>query len=124
MVISMEEKKNKCPLCNKKLVMKGGVPTCPDCGYRDPYRSGSGQSQSGYGGQNQTNNNGQFQSNGGQSRPGYGGQNQTNNNGRSQSNGSQSGSGYNGQPQAGGRPQVLGPYAEVVKPIGKAEEEK
>ena len=28
--------------------MKDGVPTCPDCGYRDPYRSGSGQSQSGY----------------------------------------------------------------------------
>lgn len=124
MVISMEEKKNKCPLCNKKLVMKGGVPTCPDCGYRDPYRSGSSQSRPGYGGQNQTNNNGQFQSNGSQSQPGYGGQNQTNNNGRSQSNGSQSGSGYNGQPQAGGRPQVLGPYAEVVKPIGKAEEEK
>ncbi|MCM1064929.1 MAG: hypothetical protein NC420_10760 [Eubacterium sp.] len=41
----MEEKKNKCPLCNKRLVMKNGVPTCPDCGYRDPYRSGGAQSQ-------------------------------------------------------------------------------
>lgn len=26
----------KCPLCNRKLVAVNGVPTCPDCGYRDP----------------------------------------------------------------------------------------
>ncbi len=30
----------KCPLCNRKLVAVNGVPTCPDCGYRDP-QSGS-----------------------------------------------------------------------------------
>lgn len=41
----MEEKKDKCPLCNKRLVMKDGVPTCPDCGYRDPYRAVGGQTQ-------------------------------------------------------------------------------
>lgn len=45
----MEEKKNKCPLCNKKLVLKDGVPVCPDCGYRDPYRAAGQQQQSGYG---------------------------------------------------------------------------
>ena len=68
----MEEKKSKCPLCNKRLVMKGGVPTCPDCGYRDPYRSGSGQSQSGYGGQSQSSYGGQPQAGyNGQPRPGY-----------------------------------------------------
>lgn len=39
----MAEKKNKCPLCSKRLMMKDGVPFCPDCGYRDPYRAGSGQ---------------------------------------------------------------------------------
>lgn len=31
----MREKK-KCPLCSKKLVEVNGIPTCPDCGYRDP----------------------------------------------------------------------------------------
>lgn len=41
----MEEKKNRCPLCNKRLVMKDGAPTCPDCGYRNPYGSGAQQSQ-------------------------------------------------------------------------------
>lgn len=97
----MEERKNKCPLCNKKLVMKDGVPTCPDCGYRDPYRSGSGQSQSNYGQQSWSNHNGQPQSNYGQqsqsdhsrqSQSNYGQQSQPNNSGQSQSN-------YNRPPQ-------------------------
>jgi len=48
----MGEKKSKCPLCNKKLVMVNGVPTCPDCGYKDPYGTSQPQSQTtGYGGQ-------------------------------------------------------------------------
>lgn len=28
--------KKKCPLCSKKLVEVNGIPTCPDCGYREP----------------------------------------------------------------------------------------
>lgn len=32
----MGAKNKKCPLCNRKLVEVNGVPTCPDCGYRDP----------------------------------------------------------------------------------------
>ncbi|MDE6924002.1 MAG: hypothetical protein K2P59_01895 [Acetatifactor sp.] len=56
----MEERKNRCPLCNKMLVIKDGVPACPDCGYRDPYRSGESQTgdsqqQPNYGGQSQAN---------------------------------------------------------------------
>lgn len=64
----MEEKKSKCPLCNKRLVMKDGVPTCPDCGYRDPYRSGSGQLQPNYSQPAQPSYSSQ------QSQPSYGGQ--------------------------------------------------
>lgn len=78
----MEEKKNKCPLCSKRLVMKGGVPTCPDCGYRDPHRSGGSQSQAEY--------NRQFQSNyGQQTQLDYGRQTQSN---------------YGQQSQAGNKP--------------------
>lgn len=32
----MGEKKKKCPMCSRKLVDRNGIPTCPDCGYRDP----------------------------------------------------------------------------------------
>lgn len=32
----MGKKKRKCPICSKKLVARNGIPTCPDCGYRDP----------------------------------------------------------------------------------------
>lgn len=32
----MGEKNKKCPMCSKKLVDRNGIPTCPDCGYRDP----------------------------------------------------------------------------------------
>lgn len=28
--------KKKCPLCSRKLVEVNGIPTCPDCGYREP----------------------------------------------------------------------------------------
>lgn len=31
----MGEKKKRCPICSKKLVARNGIPTCPDCGYRD-----------------------------------------------------------------------------------------
>jgi len=41
----------KCPLCNRKLVDVNGVPTCPDCGYRDPQSAKSSyNSTSAYGG--------------------------------------------------------------------------
>lgn len=32
----MSASRKKCPLCSRKLVEVNGVPTCPDCGYRDP----------------------------------------------------------------------------------------
>lgn len=32
----MSTERKKCPLCNRKLVEVNGIPTCPDCGYRDP----------------------------------------------------------------------------------------
>lgn len=86
----MEEKKNKCPLCSKRLVMKDGVPTCPDCGYRDPHRSGSSQSQAEY--------NRQFQSD-------YGQQTQWNYGQQTQSDyGRQIPSDYGQQPQAEKKP--------------------
>jgi len=97
----MEEKKDKCPLCNKKLVLKDGVPTCPDCGYRDPYRSGSGQSQADY--------NRQPQMNYGQSQADYNRQPQMNY-GQSQAN-------YGQQPK-------LGPYAAVVEPSKSGKKDK
>lgn len=53
----MEEKKNKCPLCSKRLVMKNGVPTCPDCGYRDPYRASGDQPPADYSQPPRMNNN-------------------------------------------------------------------
>lgn len=31
----MGAKNKKCPLCNRKLAEVNGVPTCPDCGYRE-----------------------------------------------------------------------------------------
>lgn len=44
----MSEKK-KCPLCSKKLVITNGVPTCPDCGYRDSaYSKATGASATGF----------------------------------------------------------------------------
>ena len=100
-------------MCNKKLVMRDGVPTCPDCGYRDPRRV-EGQSQPGYGSQQpQPNYGGQPQPDygsqqpqlnyGGQSQPGYGSrQPQPNYGGQS-------------QPNTGGQ-SALGPYAAVVHP--------
>lgn len=45
----MGEKNKKCPMCSKKLVDRNGIPTCPDCGYRDPRSSGAAQPQSGGG---------------------------------------------------------------------------
>lgn len=45
----MGTERKKCPLCNKKMVEVNGIPTCPDCGYRDPrgpgYSQGTGTSQ-------------------------------------------------------------------------------
>lgn len=41
----MGEKKKKCPMCNKKLVDRNGIPTCPDCGYRDPNSARTAQPQ-------------------------------------------------------------------------------
>ncbi|MCM1025439.1 MAG: hypothetical protein NC432_03335 [Roseburia sp.] len=35
----MSTERKKCPLCNKRLVEVNGIPTCPDCGYRDPQGS-------------------------------------------------------------------------------------
>lgn len=35
----MSTERKKCPLCNRKLVEVNGIPTCPDCGYRDPQGS-------------------------------------------------------------------------------------
>lgn len=35
----MAQDTDRCPLCNRKLIMTAGVPTCPDCGYRDPYKT-------------------------------------------------------------------------------------
>ncbi len=89
MVFGMEEKKNKCPLCSKRLVMKDGVPTCPDCGYRDPHRVGGGQPNAGGG-------------------PSYGGQPNAG-----------GGPSYGGQPNAGGGPSYGGqPNAGGGRPNG------
>ncbi len=33
----MNQDRDRCPLCNRKLVIMAGAPTCPDCGYRNPY---------------------------------------------------------------------------------------
>lgn len=32
----MGKKKYRCTICGKKMVTRDGIPTCPDCGYRDP----------------------------------------------------------------------------------------
>ncbi|MCM1540794.1 MAG: hypothetical protein NC121_05975 [Blautia sp.] len=121
----MEEKKNKCPLCNKRLVMKDGVPTCPDCGYRDPYRSGGAQSQAdqsqpprmNYGQQSQTNSGWQQpQTNSGWQQP------QTNNGwqpSRSDNGWQPSRSDTSHQQPGYGQQPKMGPYAAVVQPSGK-----
>lgn len=36
----------KCPLCNRKLAPVNGIPTCPDCGYKEPQGSGATASYS------------------------------------------------------------------------------
>ncbi len=145
----MEEKKNKCPLCRKKLVMIYGIPTCPDCGYRDPYRSSS-REQAGYSGHPQMNyGNAQpaygqeLQDSdirqpqpGGNMQQGYAGQPQPGGNmqqgyaGQPQPGGNMQ-QGYAGQPQPNGNMQQagaqkagLGPYAQVVQPSGKDTKEK
>lgn len=136
----MEEKKNKCPLCSKRLVMKDGVPTCPDCGYRDPYRSSGSQSQADYSRQPQVNyNQPQTGYNQQQSGAGYSQQPQTNynqpqtnydqsqaNNVRQpQMNYGQQAQGNYGQPQGNYNQQPkLGPYAAVVSPSGNEKEKK
>ncbi len=33
----MNQEQDRCPLCSRKLVIIAGTPTCPDCGYRNPY---------------------------------------------------------------------------------------
>lgn len=40
----MGEKNKKCPMCTKKMVARNGIPTCPDCGYRDPRSAMAAQS--------------------------------------------------------------------------------
>lgn len=40
----MSASRKKCPLCSKKLVEINGIPTCPDCGYREPGSGGGTQS--------------------------------------------------------------------------------
>lgn len=35
----MGTSRKKCPLCSKKLVEINGIPTCPDCGYKEPVSS-------------------------------------------------------------------------------------
>lgn len=42
----MGTERKKCPLCNKKMVPVNGIPTCPDCGYRDPRGTGYSQGTS------------------------------------------------------------------------------
>lgn len=32
----MSANRKKCPLCSRKLVEINGIPTCPDCGFREP----------------------------------------------------------------------------------------
>lgn len=46
----MAQEKDRCPLCKRKLMMTTGVPTCPDCGFRDPYGTMKPQSARGVGG--------------------------------------------------------------------------
>lgn len=41
----MGEKNKKCPMCSRKLVDRNGIPTCPDCGYRDPQSAKAAQPQ-------------------------------------------------------------------------------
>lgn len=41
----MGEKNKKCPMCSRKLVDRNGIPTCPDCGYRDPQSARAAQPQ-------------------------------------------------------------------------------
>lgn len=36
----MGASRKKCPLCSKKLVEINGIPTCPDCGFREPGSAG------------------------------------------------------------------------------------
>lgn len=120
----MAEKKNKCPLCSKRLVMRDGVPTCPDCGYRDPYRTGGGQSQPNYsqsvpaGGSRQQPDYGQpsqaggscQQLNYGQPAPAGGSRQQSGYGQPSQTGGSRQQPEYGQPPQAGnggGSPQVI-----------------
>lgn len=43
----MGEKNKKCPMCSRKLVDRNGIPTCPDCGYRDPQRGSTAAQYSG-----------------------------------------------------------------------------
>lgn len=58
----MSRDQDRCPLCSRKLVMVAGCPTCPDCGYRNPYNTDASQGQMSnqYGAQggSRTNNNG------------------------------------------------------------------
>ncbi|MDE7253248.1 MAG: hypothetical protein K2O32_09955 [Acetatifactor sp.] len=41
----MSRDQDRCPLCSRKLVMVAGCPTCPDCGYRNPYNTDASQGQ-------------------------------------------------------------------------------
>ncbi|MCM1089390.1 MAG: hypothetical protein NC092_03615 [Butyrivibrio sp.] len=57
----MNRDQDRCPLCSRKLVMVAGCPTCPDCGYRNPYQAAASQGQmsgqySTQGGARKTNN--------------------------------------------------------------------
>lgn len=58
----MSRDQDRCPLCSRKLVMVAGCPTCPDCGYRNPYQTDAPQRQTNnqYGAQggSRANNNG------------------------------------------------------------------
>lgn len=58
----MSRDQDRCPLCSRKLVMVAGCPTCPDCGYRNPYHTEASQgrtsSQYGVQGGSHTNGNG------------------------------------------------------------------
>jgi len=47
--VNMGSSSKKCPLCNRKLVDVNGIPTCPDCGYRDP-KLAKAASEASYGG--------------------------------------------------------------------------
>ena len=49
----MNQNQDRCPLCSRKLVMVAGCPTCPDCGYRNPYKNdvSQGRTSNQYGAQ-------------------------------------------------------------------------